>query len=190
MSSQTDSIILDLNSSLFERNKTRLSSDFNEEIEKLKKIREKQKNWNYQRGVLVRKYNKMIEDPNVNPVKKQILEREINTTPKYKLENIDNEISRLEKEDYIITLKWKGGDYQVLSSELLNKENPALFILEQIKESKMTMDFGRNEENKIKLIKAVDYNIRAVQEGAYENPDPNEYPIFFEFVGDYIIIKI
>jgi len=190
MANETDIIILDLNNNLFQRNKLRMSSDQNEEIERLKELRKKQKVWNYKRGALVRKYNKILKDPKSSKVQQRIVKRDLESMPRYNLNNLDNEISRLEKEDYIITAKWKGGDYQIMSSELLSKQNPAMFLLELVQNSKEKMNFGANDENRIKLLKVIDYNLRALEFGNYENPTKNEYPIFVEFVGDYIIIKI
>lgn len=190
MANETDIIILDLNNTLFQRNKLRMSEDSGEEVERLQELRAKQKAWNYKRGILVRKYNKILKDPKSSKVQQRIIKRDLDNMPRYNLKNIDNEISRLQKEDYIITAKWKGGDYQMMSSELINKPNPAQFILGLVKESKEGMNFGANDENRIKLLKVIEYNLRALEFGNFETPSKNEYPIFVEFVGDYIIIKI
>jgi hypothetical protein len=187
----TQNLVIDINKLLTQRNKLRGIEDSIGEVSRLEAIRSKQKAWNYKRGALLRKYNKILKDPDITDVRRKVIERDISQMPRYNLASVDNEISRLKNEDYIVTVKWKGGNTQIMASELLSKDNPALFILENIKETKENINFGEHKESKIKLLSQIEFNMNAVINGEYGSPDgESDTPIMFEFVGDYIIVNI
>ena len=188
---ETQHFIIDLDNLLIERHQQRDALQMSGEILRLKDQRERQKAWNYKRGALVRKYKKIIADPTSSKVSKKLAEKEINSLPLYKLSLIDNEIKRIMNEDYVITVTWKSGNFQLLSSEILSLPSASLYVLRKIKESYEQENWGANEDFRERKIAVIDYNIESIERGTYEEQnDRNKYPIYFEFVGDYIVIDV
>lgn len=192
MANTNVNIILDFNKLFKQRYRDRKIEDYSAEIELLKARREQQKKWNYKRGAVIRKYNKILKDPNSTEVQKNLARREKKSLPFFDLSQIDNEIKRLKNEDYIVTIKWKNGDYQIMASEFYNMDNQSLFILNKIEDSMLSVNYP--PKIKEKLFKRLDYNRNAILTGKYVEIEKKEDlsetfgPIFFEFIGDYVII--
>lgn len=191
MANETKNMMLEFSKVL--RMRTKSMEEDGGEIDRLLAIREQQKNWNYQRAAVIRKLQKLKENPQASPTQIAILERDIKSRPKYDLSIIDEEIKLIKNEDYIISIQWKARDegINIKASQLLDMPNPSLFVLENIKDYYAKQNWGANDSNRIRIIRAIQYNIDAVESGNYEeSTDPDQYIIFVEFVGSYIFVDI
>ena len=195
--------ILDLNNQLFQRFERQAGEVDLRRLEEIGRNREKLKGVNIQLGNEKKGITWKLKNPDLTVPQRKRLEKQYQGLQNKKINYsyLDNEANQILGKDYeyVVEDSW-GIDYTIFASDLMKRENPALFILRRYKyrvekalseedEPKRKMIYNKLLNNIVKNETLLEESI-----GSYEYEDrvaakaaDEPYPILIAFIPPNII---
>lgn len=182
-----ESLATDLNNELLKRQKREISESDLSKIEDLRAERKRLKKHNLEiAGPYKRKITDQLKDPNLPEARRLKLE-ELRENPPieystFDLSVVDNELNRTLKRDFEYVVRDDFGKImRIKQSDLLNKDNPAAFIVKKYRrriKNAIIKAENENDESKLyglrRLLGKVEQNVKNIEQGYVEEREDEE----------------